>query len=402
MVRIEQEAAQQRTTRPKKFKSVTNENILIQAKQDYLDGLLDLYSYQSRLRSLCYRYIKVQINIHDIGISIVDNITREEILYTSYNKSEVIWTETKRNRVKPLSHSINTYLEELYTIHVRQFTQEFVVQIDQSLIAAILAFLRLENIFEAPTINMNTDLEQIQKPLNAIIRRQIESRSNETEVFFDIIHLSSLKIHFSLSKYGPKPSEELLAKYPLVEFLLQILNVGEVQDIILCLDYYERNHEKFTTTKITNEISSHYQNQFMKQFHALVFGLDALGNSFGVICGLPESVESFFFESYKDAIEGPLEFAEVVVTGSKALFGSVVGGAVSKITSVLGKDLANLTFYEDFVDGVKDVVTKPVRGAKHGGTTDFIKGLGQGVVNLVTRPTGGVVNFASISLDLIK
>ncbi|CAF3841983.1 unnamed protein product [Rotaria sp. Silwood1] len=59
MVRIEQEAAQQRTTRPKKFKSVTNENILIQAKQDYLDGLLDLYSYQSRLRSLCYRYIKV-------------------------------------------------------------------------------------------------------------------------------------------------------------------------------------------------------------------------------------------------------------------------------------------------------------------------------------------------------
>ncbi|CAF1482423.1 unnamed protein product [Rotaria sordida] len=59
MVRVEQEHAQQRSTRPKRLTSVTNENILIQAKQDYLDGLLDLKDYQQRLRSLGYRYINV-------------------------------------------------------------------------------------------------------------------------------------------------------------------------------------------------------------------------------------------------------------------------------------------------------------------------------------------------------
>lgn len=46
-----------------------------------------------------------------------------------------------------------------------------------------------------------------------------------------------------------------------------------------------------------------------------------------------------------------MEFAEGVVTGVQSLFGSAVGGAagaVSKITGVLGKGLATLTFDEDY------------------------------------------------------
>ena len=53
----------------------------------------------------------------------------------------------------------------------------------------------------------------------------------------------------------------------------------------------------------------------------------------------------------KGAIEGPMEFAEGVATGVKSLFGSAVGGAAgafSKITGVLGKGLATLTFDEDY------------------------------------------------------
>jgi hypothetical protein len=41
---------------------------------------------------------------------------------------------------------------------------------------------------------MDTDLEQIQKPLNAIIKAQIDSPSGETEMYFDNIHLSPLKV----------------------------------------------------------------------------------------------------------------------------------------------------------------------------------------------------------------
>ena len=69
--------------------------------------------------------------------------------------------------------------------------------------------------------------------------------------------------------------------------------------MIHSLGFYERNHEKFTTAKISKEVTAHYQNQFMKQLHVLVLGLDVLGNPFGVIRGLAEGVESFFYEPYK-------------------------------------------------------------------------------------------------------
>ncbi len=80
---------------------------------------------------------------------------------------------------------------------------------------------------------MYTDLEQIKKPLAEIIKAQIDTPSGETEMFFDNIHLSPLKIHVSFSMHGAKPTDELLAEYPLVGFLLQTLNVVEVQDVIL-------------------------------------------------------------------------------------------------------------------------------------------------------------------------
>ena len=59
MIRVEQEEVQQRTTRRRKAKTVAKENLLIDAKKEYLDGVLDLAGYQKRLRILSYRYIHV-------------------------------------------------------------------------------------------------------------------------------------------------------------------------------------------------------------------------------------------------------------------------------------------------------------------------------------------------------
>jgi hypothetical protein len=63
---------------------------------------------------------RVQIGIHDIGLSVVNDITQEEMIYISLNKSKVIWTETRKSRVRPLSHDINVHLEELYRAHIEK------------------------------------------------------------------------------------------------------------------------------------------------------------------------------------------------------------------------------------------------------------------------------------------
>jgi len=59
VVLAEQAQAYKCSTRPQRFTLLANDNILIVVKGEYLDGLLDLHSYQQRLRSVCYRYISV-------------------------------------------------------------------------------------------------------------------------------------------------------------------------------------------------------------------------------------------------------------------------------------------------------------------------------------------------------
>ncbi|XP_039476786.1 vacuolar protein sorting-associated protein 13A-like [Oreochromis aureus] len=61
----------------------------------------------------------------------------------------------------------------------------------------------------------------------------------------------------------------------------------------------------------------------IKQMYVLALGLDVLGNQFGLIRGLSEGVEAFFYEPYQGAIQGPEEFVEGMTLGVKAL----VGGA---------------------------------------------------------------------------
>jgi len=51
---------------------------------------------------------------------------------------------------------------------------------------------------------------------------------------------------------------------------------------------------------------------------------------------------------------------------------------------------------------VTGVITKPVSGARDEGVGGFFKGLGQGVIGLVTQPTGGVIDFASNTLETVK
>ena len=52
-------------------------------------------------------------------------------------------------------------------------------------------------------------------------------------------------------------------------------------------------------------------------------------------------------------------------------------------------------------DGVTGVFTKPIDGAREDGVEGFFKGVGKGVVGLVTRPASGVIDFASGSFDAV-
>jgi vacuolar protein sorting-associated protein 13A/C len=51
---------------------------------------------------------------------------------------------------------------------------------------------------------------------------------------------------------------------------------------------------------------------------------------------------------------------------------------------------------------VKDVVKKPIAGAKEDGSTGFIKGLAKGFLGLIIRPLSSIADLVSTSCSMIK
>lgn len=256
--------------------------------------------------------------------------------------------------------------------------------------------------------------------------------------FFEHFHISPVKLHLSLS-LGSSDSDSA-QQNPITRSLNLVLkSIGatltNVDDIIFKLAFFEVKYQFYSKEKLMWAVGRHYTEEFLKQMYVLVLGLDVLGNPFGVIRGLSEGVEAFFYEPFQGAVQGPEEFAEGFAIGVRSLLGSTVGGAAgmfSKITGSMGKGLAAMTMDKEFqverredmnrptkdfkdslakggkgllkgvVGGVTGIVTKPVEGAKKEGAAGFFKGIGKGLVGVVARPTGGIVDMASSTFQGIQ
>ncbi|EDO42077.1 predicted protein [Nematostella vectensis] len=206
----------------------------------------------------------------------------------------------------------------------------------------------------------------------------------------------------------------------------------DMNDAQLKLAFFERVGVFITQENLQGQITRHYTMQGVRQVYALVLGLDVLGNPYALISGIGEGVRDLFYEPYQGIIYGPQEFAEGLARGVKSLLGHVVGGtagAFSRITGSIGQAVATLTFDSDYrmkrrqrmhvepkgvgqglimggkslvmglVFGIGGVVMKPIEGRKEEG---FFKGMGKGFLGLLTRPTGGVIDMVSFTLDGIR
>lgn len=257
----------------------------------------------------------------------------------------------------------------------------------------------------------------------------------EQKNFFDLLHFSPLKIHISFSMSGSSSGSSAVPQ--VLNVLLQGIGVTltDINDIVFKLAYFERDYTFMTNKQLISEATMHYVGQAIKQVYVLVLGLDVIGNPYGLVIGTMKGIEDLFYEPFQGAIQGPGEFVEGLFLGVRSMLGHTVGGmagAVSKITGAMGKGIAALTFDKDYqrkrqeqlnkqpanlqeglarsgkglvmgvVHGVTGVVMKPISGAKEEGVEGFFKGFGKGVVGLVTRPTAGVIDFASGSFGAVK
>ncbi|KAM7424819.1 hypothetical protein PAMA_000939 [Pampus argenteus] len=313
--------------------------------------------------------------------------------------------------------------------------QEMAVKIDQGFLAASLALF-------TPAADLKADRQKsrlIDRDLQLLQAELMEASLSDTSGlnFFQHFHISPIKLHLSLSLGSSGDSDEETASVQSLNLLLKSLGatLTDVDDLIFKLAFFEVKYQFYRTEKLMWAVLRHYSEQFLKQMYVLVLGLDVLGNPFGLIRGLSEGVEAFFYEPFQGAVQGPEEFAEGFVIGVRSLLGHTVGGAagvVSRITGSVGKGLAAITMDKEFqqkrreemnrtprdfgeslakggkgllkgvVGGVTGIVTKPVEGAKKEGAAGFFKGIGKGLVGVVARPTGGIVDMASSTFQGIQ
>ncbi|XP_055363331.1 intermembrane lipid transfer protein VPS13C isoform X2 [Betta splendens] len=314
--------------------------------------------------------------------------------------------------------------------------QEMAVKIDQGFLGAITSLF-------TPPAEPKTGRQKchlIERDLQLLQAELMEVSLTDTSglSFFEHFHISPIKLHLSLSlgSSGDDSSEETAAVQSLNLLLKSIgATLTDVDDLVFKLAFFEVKYQFYRREKLMWAVVQHYTEQFLKQMYVLVLGLDVLGNPFGLIRGLSEGVEAFFYEPFQGAVQGPEEFAEGFVIGVRSLLGHTVGGAagmVSRITGSVGKGLAAITMDKEYqqkrreemnrppkdfgeslakggkgllqgvVGGVTGIITKPVEGAKKEGAAGFFKGIGKGLVGVVARPTGGIVDMASSTFQGIQ
>ncbi|XP_041917347.1 vacuolar protein sorting-associated protein 13C isoform X2 [Alosa sapidissima] len=313
--------------------------------------------------------------------------------------------------------------------------QEMAVRLDQGFLGALISLF-------TPSVDSQFSKKQlIVKDLDTLQEQLMEtSRTDSSGLsFFEHFHISPIKLHLSLSlgSSGDEAEQQEMVAVQSLNLLLKSFGatLTDVDDLIFKLAFFEVRFQFYRREKLMSAAIRHYSEQFLKQMYVLVLGLDVLGNPFGLIRGLSEGVEAFFYEPFQGAVQGPEEFAEGFAIGVRSLLGHTVGGAagmVSRITGSVGKGLAAITmdkeyqqkrreernrppkdfgeslakggkgFLKGVLGGVTGIVTMPVEGAKKEGAAGFFKGIGKGLVGVVARPTGGIVDMASTTFQGIQ
>ncbi|RXM33331.1 Vacuolar protein sorting-associated protein 13A [Acipenser ruthenus] len=340
--------------------------------------------------------------------------------------------------------------------------QEMGLKLDLGFLYALSELFTQDNASEASTEQkvqlFEKDIEYLKMELNTV------STTDTSAIgLYEYFHISPIKLHLSLSlstggEDGNKERRQTEV-IPVQSLNLLLKSIGatltDAQDVVFKLAFFELTYQFCTTQQLQWEVIRHYSKQAIKQMYVLVLGLDVLGNPFGLIRGLSEGFEAFFYEPYQGAIQGPEEFAEGMALGVKALVGGAVGGlagAASRITGAMAKGIAAMTLDEEYQQkrreemntqpsGLREGITRGGKGlvsrtrkdsnkkwqsttfiyaeklrpkvrhsrqgfpkvsAQKEGAAGFFKGVGKGLVGAVTRPTGGIIDMASSTFQGIK
>ncbi|XP_057314177.1 intermembrane lipid transfer protein VPS13A-like isoform X2 [Hydractinia symbiolongicarpus] len=403
--------------------------------------------YHGRLKRSCDPALWVQYSQSENNTSVYVKLHRLQVDSQQY---DVIYPSVlypaplpprvvKRNGVKPLlelaivfssSHDVKIIK------YLKFLLQEVNLKIDRSIITGVMSLMQNSSIALSGHTQFLQDNAFVKESVEESLRMVLESKSSQMLISY--FHLSPVKIHLSFSMDDElNESSKSSSNDELLQWFISTIGIQftDISDAVIKLGYFERKNTFITQDMLFADATKHYLLQAVKQFHVLVLGLDVLGNPYGLISEYGQGVKDLFYEPYLGSVAGPHQFAEGLAYGIKSLLGHTIGGtagAASLITEQLGQVVAAMSFDSEYkrrrrqemssdpsgigeglaiggkqfvlglVFGISGLVTKPIQGARKSGIEGFFKGVGKGVLGLLVKPTGGVIDLLTSSLDGVR
>ncbi|KAK3771918.1 hypothetical protein RRG08_053899 [Elysia crispata] len=322
--------------------------------------------------------------------------------------------------------------------------QEFSLNVDKGFLLSIIDFISGLNPPENESYQLQQDLMMTKQSLKEASAITIASRPQK--IFFEYIHLSPLKLHLSFSlggtahlstSSGRAVPHTATLRTDIVDFFLNSLGVTltEIKNVELKMAYFERKGVLLSIDQLFTQAQSHFTQQALQQAYVLILGLDVLGNPYGLVKDFTQGLGDFFYQPFLGSVQGRDKFTENLSQSMHSLMGNTVGssaGSVAQISGGIGRVLASISFDDDYRKkrrlrmqqepqdlpaslafasktlvigvalGLSGVILDPIKGAHEDGVEGFFKGVGKGLLGLLTKPSGGIFDMVSMAFDGVR
>ncbi|KAG1757583.1 vacuolar protein sorting-associated protein 13 [Suillus lakei] len=252
------------------------------------------------------------------------------------------------------------------------------------------------------------------------------------DVYFEVLELQPIQLSLSFMRTERVSSEEKLSiRNPLAVVVNALtMTLGNINDAPLELNALAIKDMRLTIPELQARITYHYRQDILRQLYRILGSADFIGNPVGLFTNVSSGVSDIFYAPYNGVVmHGNKELGIGIAKGAASFVKKTVFGlsdSMTKFTSSVGKGLSAATFDSEYqaqrrmsqrrnrprhaiygvaaggeafassvVSAMEGIVTKPIQGAETEGALGFFKGVGKGLVGVVTKPAVGVFDLAS-------
>jgi vacuolar protein sorting-associated protein 13A/C len=336
----------------------------------------------------------------------------------------------KEMEAHPIFHAMVTRVKDdsygvLYIKYATLLLQQITIELDEDFIFAMLDFTKVPGASWSEEREGKLCDESLDVP-------EPTREEQGQDVYFELLHLQPMQLDLSFVRTERINAEDTLSNNPMMFFVnIMTMSIGNVNDAPIRLNALMLENARVSIPALLANIQNHYTQEFLRQIHIVLGSADFLGNPVGLFNNISSGVADIFYEPYQGLVmtDRPQELGIGIAKGASSFVKKSVFGfsdSMAKFTGSMSKGLAAATLDKEFQDqrrmsksrnrpkhalygvtaggnafaasmasGIGGLARHPLEGAEKEGAAGFVKGVGKGVLGVLTKPAIGAFDLAS-------